>query len=381
MVAILPIALCLAGGCWNYRELNELALVAGVGVDYDERTNQVELTIQLIKPSKVRAPEGGGGAGGGGKESAVLVEQTRGRTVFDAVRNFVEQTNRKLFWAHTQVIVLGEGAARRGARSVLDFFLRDHEPRPGIWVLVARGKAAETMKTVPELESVPALEIGHLVEARAATSEASGVTLQEFASRLMSRTAAPVTGFLETRGEEGKEAVLTGTAVFKGDRLIGELDRKETRGLLWVLGEVKSGIIDVQKNEKEIVGLEIIKASGKVSPVLRGKRVRARVEIKAQTHLGDQLGSHDWSTPAGLEKLVRLQNEAIRREIRAAWSKARKLNADVFAFGEAVNRKYPRQWKKMEGKWESLFREVELEIRVSTSIHGTGLIMAPAAPQ
>jgi hypothetical protein len=66
------------------------------------------------------------------------------------------------------------------------------------------GKPGEILEVKPEREKIPALSIADLCEAQGATSQSSTVRLQEFITRLMSKTTAPVAPFIEVSGE-GKE--------------------------------------------------------------------------------------------------------------------------------------------------------------------------------
>ncbi|WP_255600847.1 hypothetical protein [Lysinibacillus sp. K60] len=43
--------LLLLGGCWNKRELNELAIVTAVGVDKSDEL--FEISVQIVNPSQV----------------------------------------------------------------------------------------------------------------------------------------------------------------------------------------------------------------------------------------------------------------------------------------------------------------------------------------
>ena len=64
----------------------------------------------------------------------------------------------------------------------------------------------------------------------------------------------------------------------------------------------------------------------------------------------------------------------------AALNKAQELNADVFGFGEALHRKYPKQWKELEKDWDEIFPELEVEIVVETQVSRSGISIKPIIP-
>ncbi|MDD4145987.1 MAG: Ger(x)C family spore germination protein, partial [Clostridia bacterium] len=177
-------------GCWDRRELDSLGIVLGTGIDKGkEDPTQVQITVQIVKPGEIKGPSGGGN-GGGGKGKPYLNVMNSGEAVFDTIREFTHVVNRRLYFSHNQILIIGQEAAEAGVGKYLDLFFRDPEPRLNTWVIVARGKADEALETNAELEQVPALNIAQLIEARAATSEASAVDLHDFMTCLMSKTTA-----------------------------------------------------------------------------------------------------------------------------------------------------------------------------------------------
>lgn len=370
-------------GCWDRRELDSLGIVLGTGIDKGkEDPTQVQITVQIVKPGEIKGPSGGGN-GGGGKGKPYLNVMNSGEAVFDTIREFTHVVNRRLYFSHNQILIIGQEAAEAGVGKYLDLFFRDPEPRLNTWVIVARGKADEALETKAELEQVPALNIAQLIEARAATSEASAVDLHDFMTCLMSKTTAPIASLLEVEGEgEEKIARLMGTAVFKKDQMVGSLDKTETRGLLWVLGEVKSGIVITPcPGGKGTASLEITRARSKVVPEIKKGTLEITVKIKEEGNLGGQMCVQDLTLPETWTALEKSKAEVIRQEVKAALKKAQSLNTDIFAFGEAVHRKYPALWKEWETQWDEIFPNLAVKVSVEVKLRQTGMITKPVKPE
>lgn len=362
-------------GCWNRRELNDLAILMGMGIDEARNSGEVELTAQIAIPSEMKSPQKGGSDDGKG----YLNINSVGDTVFDAVRGFTHQSSRRIYLPHNQVIIFGRETAEGGVQKYMDFYVRDPETRLNVYVLVANGPASEALNVKSEFDKVPAMDIADLIEGQAATSQTSNVRLKDFLARLMSKTTAPIAPIIEASGEGEKTAFISGTAVFKEDRLVGELDKLETRGLLWAIGEVKSGIIVVECPDGDgKVSLEIIRASGKISVEVKEDGIHVKVEIKEEGNLGEQTCTENLALPAKLAALNKEQIKAIQDEVMGAVEKARELNADIFGFGEAVHQKYPKQWKELESVWDRIFPEIKVEVEVDARLNLTGQITRPA---
>jgi spore germination protein KC len=379
--------LCMVSlsGCWNSRELDTLGIVMGVGIDKPEGGGKVQITAQLIRPSGIGASQGSSatsGKGGSDTEAFWNVVNT-GDTVFGVLRDMTNQSSRKLFFSHYDALIFGKSIAEEGVQEYIDFFARDPEPCNNVWVLVSQDSAGEILDVKSKLEKIPAVKIAEMVKDQAKyASQSSAVKLKEFVTRLMSKTTAPVATMIEVSGEgENKTVKITGTAVFKENKLVGKLDKFEGRGLLWALGEVKGTIIEVEDPNGSIVCLESIRSSGKIVPEIKDGRVIIKVNIIEEGNIGEYTGKESLSELSFISLLENKKSEAIRNEIMAAFKKAKELNADVFGFGDAVHQKYPDQWKSMEGNWDEIFQNIELEVTIDAKLRLTGRINNPSVPK
>jgi spore germination protein KC len=119
-------SLFLLTGCWDRVELNDVALIRGIGLDQKE-DNRIEVTVEIAIPQIQSGSEGGGGSGGGGQ---TLIRTGQGVTIADALEQLTKRIPRKVFWGNSEVIVIGEKLAEEGIRDQIDFFIR-HPEREG----------------------------------------------------------------------------------------------------------------------------------------------------------------------------------------------------------------------------------------------------------
>lgn len=365
-------------GCWNRRELDTLAIVSGVALDKPEEADQIMITTQIIKPSEIESTSGNGGETSGANPYFNLTET--GTSIIEAIRKITEICSRKLYWSHNNIIIISWDLAQEGVRKYLDLFVRDPEARLLVFLLVSKGQAKDILEEKPDLKTIPAMEIAEIVKASGATSFAPQITLKVFSERLLSKTTSPVAPIILLTEEE-KRAHVAGTAVFKQDKLAGELDEIETRGFLWVTGGIKSGIINVecpQGGGQD--SLEIIRADKKIIPEIKDGRIGITIKIKEEGNLISHMNNKDLSEPAAWEDLKKRQTAAIEGEIRAALQKAQQLNTDIFGFGESIYKKYPKLWREIEPKWDELFPSLEINIVVDAKLHHPGKLTKPLYP-
>ena len=172
----------------------------------------------------------------------------------------------------------------------MDFFIRATETRPLTKIVIADGTAADALSIDPQLEKLPAVQIDKLVEAQQANSKSTATTLQQYINTMESKTSgyfAPLIKIEENMGT--KYIAVRGLAVFKQDKMVGELGEDESRGLLWVKNLVQSGVISVKVEDGE-VAIEINTANCTISPEMKDGKPSVKLKIETEGELATQTG-------------------------------------------------------------------------------------------
>lgn len=364
-------------GCWDKLELDNIAIVMGIGIDKAKEMDEVRMTVQVANPAEIKSASTD--ITGSRTTNAYFNLERTGDTIFSTLGSFSKQSSRKLFFAQNQVLILGREIAEEGLEKYIDFFLRDRETRLLVWVLVSDKTANEILNVKSDFESIPSRSINELVKEQQFNSEAPMIDLREFASRLMSKTTSPIAPIIKVSMAGNKKIPsISGTGIFKKNKMVGEMKKTETRGMLWVLGEVKKGSIvvnDPGTNNK--VTLDITRASSKIIPEMEDGKVYIKIVIKEEGNLGDQSDSNDLTKPKVLEALEKEKASKIKSEVMSSLKKAQSLHADVFGFGDAIYKKYPNKWKFMEDDWDEIFENIRVDVVVDAKLRRSGRITKP----
>lgn len=383
---LIKIMLCVflsvnLSGCWSARELNELKIAIGLGVDKSQSDEDVLITAQIVKPSEVRkiSSEDIGME----TNNALWNVSSTGKSVFQAIRDISKKTGYRIYTSHSQVIVFGNEIASKGLEKYFDFFFRAHEIRPNALILISRGTAAEVLEMRPEIEKLTAVYLANLVKGYGTTAHYEKISLHAFTNALMSKTTAPIAPLVEITYDKGdKNLYVSGMAVFKKTKMIGTLEPKESSGLLWATGEIKGGIIQVSTpNGKGNVVFEVMNAKTKITPIIQDGKITMHIEIKENSSLVEQSTDEDLAKFTVTQALEKEQEAMIRKEIMNAFEKSKELKADIFGFGEKVHKKYPSEWKELEKKWDEIYPSIEINLNIEAKIRKTEAITKPAAPE
>jgi Ger(x)C family germination protein len=391
MAALLGIMACLTG-CFDRRELDTLGIVMGVAMDKAESEGDTELTVQIVNVAGASSEKkgksgGGGGAGGGGGEAGgtaskpFLNVSATGTNMNYVVHEMQHKMSRRIYMAHSQIIVIGEELAKNGVRDNLDFFARAPEARMTTNVFIAKGKAKDVLNITPEFEKMPSTELLKMLKDQKLTSHTPIVTEFDFVSNIITKTTSAVAPLVSIIEDGGKERLdVKGSAVFKESRMVGELNETETRGMLYVQEKVKTGVF-LADIKGETATVEIRRAQCRVTPVLyTDGTAEFNITADVTVGLGDQSGTFNLSNPDNVVLMLNAASAIIKGEIKSAVDKSKELDADVFGFGEYIHRKYPDQWQDMKTKWDELYRSIRANITVNVRADGSGRTVRPLVP-
>ena len=282
VVLFLMIWMFLLSGCWDQKELNELVLIDGIGID-KAKDGQVEVTVSIAIP---QAQSGGGGGGGGGGKGAggthlVAARYAKGDDVAKALEQVQTQIPRKVFLGHLQAIIISEKVAKEGITDYLDLFLRHPRPSTHTYVFISKGSAKELLSLQTDLYSPV-----ELMRGIARTETLMSVTTLEVLEMLKDGdTAIPMIEKLPpAKGKKSNQTIpyLNHTAIFNKDKMVGSMDDSLTRGAMWIRNEIKEARITIiPKNETKPVTLSVLNANTKLVPKISGNRWKMTIKGKA----------------------------------------------------------------------------------------------------
>ena len=372
-------------GCWSKKELNEIAIILGTGVDYT-KDNKIQLTYQLARPAAFGGVGMGGGPGGGAamNQNISWVVSATGETVFDAQKKLSQQIPRYLYPGHNVVLILGESLCRHGVRDVSNFFHRQPLSRGTIWVMATPQEAKKVLESHSELQMTSAQAVGFLARNR------TGYVLKfrDFSQDLASRGTNPVLTRVELKRQgvaqgpglekvhHHQEIVITGAAIFKGDKLIGWLDSRETQGLRCIKGEMHEMGITVPSSiyPDKNISLKVTAGNTKIEPVYQRGEIKFYLTIWAEVDIIEQQGEEDFTRPEMIRAVENKTAAEIRQHIKTTLEKVQgEYKVDSFGFGEAFHRKYKKEWPKLKNRWDEEFANAQVYLTVKVKLRETGM--------
>jgi spore germination protein KC len=369
-IAVMIFSCIIFTGCWNYREVEQLAIAAGVAVDKGAG-NTVHITIEVVNI-------------GGGTEVTYEPKyiESDGATFFEAARKAITKEGRKIYWSHAKVAIFSEELAREDILKYLDFLYRDAEAREDTWLLISKEKTAgEILQSKGILNPIVSFQIDDSMRTQRSISRFPFIELFEFFDRISYKQVSPilpVVHLVEQHGE--KTPRVGGTAIFKHEKLIGFLNEEDTFGVLWLRDEVKGGlaIIKAISGAEDNVTLEIFKSKTKITPLIEKGVLKMKVEIDLDVNIAEIIGSTDYISSPGKQRLIKAAESQIEKDIKSMYTKVRdEYNADIFGFGRRVEMKMPYVWNQIKNDWDKFFAELEVDVKVNVNTKGSATTRMP----
>jgi spore germination protein KC len=391
--------LLFLSGCWDYTEYDNMAPIITLGVDFNNDTNKMTVTVQhipAVKRGMISSAESNPLSSQTG-----IVHSATDKTYYGALEKLQQLIPNQLFFGYLKIIIIGESAAKYKMKDIMELHDRTPVIRNSAYIAIVSGKAEDTISTKDSDSSISSgQEISRLITVSRNTGAAYPVTIQDFVAMVAIGGLEAVAPHITTTAYQNKpveakggtlsdfksdetrngDHLLSGSAAFKGDTLAGWMDTKESLGYGWITGKnihayCTSGSAGKEDTEN-IIYYRISKSKSKIKvQIVNGEpAVSVNVNVTAAMRKYYRNKDSDFLSPDELKTIQEALSDNICSDIHAALTKAQKdFKSDIFGFGFALFRKNPHLWQtKYEKKWEDIFPDIPVNIKVDSKIINTG---------
>lgn len=387
----------ILSSCTGAKGLQKLDIVTAVGVDIENE--KIIVTCEISNPGS-----GKPSMDAGSSASKSIFVQGVGNTVFEAIREISLYSDRKLFFSHATVLILGEDLAKKGISGFLDLFLRDYEPRENIYMVVAKdAKAYEIMGIGGELSGSVGKSLFGILNNFKSNGKMINITIAEYFRYYYDISNEPVIGVVmkeeqkEIDEEKKKDTTMKkilnveGGAALKRDRLIGYFTGDEMIGFNFIVNDIKGGLITFKtpnglEEGKSVIGtegkyttIEILKSKTKNDIKIDKGKIHLNINVKLRGALHEEEKAIDLKNTQVINIIENSCSKEVERLISRTLDKGQKeFENDNFSIGVAVHQQYPKVWREIAIDWDNIFPDITYSVNVETNIVKTGIINVPS---
>lgn len=363
-------------GCWDRKEINELALVMAKGIDLTDN-NQVKVSVQIALPSQIGGGQSGSGKGESGK--SFLVVSGTGRTVSEADANIQQKLPRQLYLPHLRIILVGDRMARAGLQDILDHFGRNPPNRLRTTILVAKGsQALSLMNTTYPLESISGEAIRKLERQEAGVNTTLMSFLIQASSEGMDQYTSAIT--LHSKGDKeestssqsGADSYFSfeNQAVFRDLKLVGYLNKPDSIALYWMNQRLRYATLTMPvPNTKGTISVEVTQPKRRAQTVVKGTKVSVLYTLSGSAMVTENSTGLDVDDP----HTIRLFQDAMNRYIEKT-SKAclqtlfNQFDSDPTGVGRMIWHQHPYDWERLKAQWRDRLPNLQYSVASQVKI-------------
>lgn len=360
---------CLTG-CWDRREINDIAFVFATAVDREDGQIRISTQFPLVGQMGTTGSSGGGGGTSGGKKWQI--QSAVGRNIREADANDQKALSRQLNFSHRRVILFGEEISRNGLGDMMDILGRVPQNRLSSHMIVTEGPAYKVLSTDSPSEIMPAEKIREV----AAQSLRHPVTIEQFVNDLLMGGVDPYTPYFglqksffgKLSGEEELIAVkgIALFTLFKNDKLAETLEGRRAEGLLIALNQSPHPIITVEAPDGSgVISLRFPRYKANVKADLnRGSRTPVfAVHVTGSIALSDNASHYRISeSPATIRAFEKAVEDHLTSEIRAGIEAAQAAGVDPVGFGLHLQRFHPDDWETVASQWHEICKRADVSV-------------------
>lgn len=121
LVIILTLLFCT--GCFDYKEINDLAIISAIGIDYEN--DEYIITLEILNDQIDKA-------------SSKITSYTKtgsGKTLTSAIENAADKLSKELIFNHIKLMILSKSIVETKFDNIIDLFLRNTYFRENFYVI------------------------------------------------------------------------------------------------------------------------------------------------------------------------------------------------------------------------------------------------------
>lgn len=367
-------------GCWNYHELNDLAITTGIAIDIKDGKYMVSYMIANAKKSQGESNK---------QEASSVVYSGEGDSVSAAYMDLNNKNPKIPYISHLEVIVISEEAAKKGVTNIIDFLMRNPESRKEFYVVLSKGTDAKSiLEILSPLETFPSQAIyKNIISNQLDQSTIIIEEYSEFVSKLLKQGINPVLTGVEIEGnkEEGKgqsslesstpsATIKTSYAgIFKNDALVGWADHKQTIGINILNNEAGSVLLE-SKCEDEYMAATLTNIKTATDINFENSKPKINLEIVADGALVEINCKKNIEKTKVIEELKSQFEKSLNQMITNSINLAQKeYKSDIFGYGNMIYKNDFKKWNEIKKLWEDeIYPNIEFDIKINISLSSKG---------
>ena len=406
-------------GCYDYREINTLAIVSATEINKID--DEYQVSVQAINPQapdKTTDPQ-----------APFIIYTGTGKTIQEAYRSITLSASRFMYSNHLDLLIINEKIAKENISDLIDYYIRNPGIRTEFYVLISKDDNILSVTTpIDEISSASIKESiennykYYGVSSRTTFSEFVNMNLnpnQEIVLptiELVKNTPTEDKNINENKdnnedvntnkdknkdnenndknksnnnsedknnksNQEENESdgtsnkntektevkdkyLLGGYAIFKNNKLVGYLNNKESINYNILTNNIKNTIITYECSKNKYLAIEITDSNSSI----KTKNNKVSIDINLKGNINESHCNIDITKNKNIKKISHDIEEKLNKEITNDILNVRNnYHTDIYNFKNIIYKHDYSYYQKIKNNYDEAYQN--LDISVKTNIH------------
>ncbi len=383
-------------GCYDYREINDLAIVGATEINKIDDNYQV--TVQAINPQapdKTTNPQ-----------APFVIYTGTGKTIQEAYRSITLTSSRFLYSNHLQLLIINEKVAKEDISSIIDYYIRNPGIRTEFYILI--GKDDNILSITTPIDEIPSASIKESIENNYKYyGVTSRVTFSEFVDMNLNPNLEIVLPSIELikdiptkdkdeqkdeksneendessqdetsnknteSTEEKSKYLLSGYAIFKDSHLIGYLNNEESIHYNILNNNIKNTIITYECDKNKYLAIEVIDSNSSI----KIKNNKVEITINLEGNINEAHCNIDIKKSENISKISKEIEKKLNKEITDNILNIRTTyKSDIFKFKDIIYKHDYNYYQKIKNNYDEAYQNLNISVKTNVNLIEKGNIL------
>ena len=348
-IIVLFITLLLCTGCFDYKEINDLAIISAIGINFND--NNYEITLEILNDQI-------------DKDSSKITSYIKtgtGKNLTSAIENAADKLSKKVTFNHVKLMILGDNVTKEKFSNIIDLFLRNTYFRENFYVISAIDDSPQNLLTnITDEKPVASQAITNLLESVSYSSNTN--ILKKYDEIVEEVITYGVDTCFSNIALQDEEFIINGMSIFHNYDFKGLLDNEDVKTYNLLTNKFDRPSYTKNYDDKSFT---IAINDGKIEANIN----EGIIEISGNL-MGRILDNDPKINIRNINNLTKLDNDftnILNKKIKNFLKKIQDKDSDLLG----LTRKY---YQKTRNKDKNYWKKLDINANINFYINKKGLI-------
>lgn len=412
-------------GCYDYREINTLAIVSATEIN--KIGDEYQVSVQAINP---QAPDKTTNS-----QAPFIIYTGTGKTIQEAYRSITLSASRFMYSNHLDLLIINEKIAKENISDLIDYYIRNPGIRNEFYVLISKDDNILSITT--PIDEISSASIKESIENNYKYyGVSSRTTFSEFVNMNLNPNQEIVLTTIElikdthtedknineskdnnedvnankdkdnndnndknksnnsedknnkfnqeenesdgtsnknTEKTEVKDKyLLGGYAIFKNNKLIGYLNNKESINYNILTNNIKNTIITYECSKNKYLAVEITDSNSSI----KTKNNKVSININLKGNINESHCNIDITKNKNIKKISHEIEEKLNKEITNDILNVRdNYHTDIYKFKDIIYKHDYSYYQKIKNNYDEAYQNLDISVKTNIQLVEKGNIL------